>query len=347
MGHDRHAAGLGPIVSIVFCAIALLSTALVSAEEEPRGELVISGSQKITDVPTRIAAAPGYFDVEPGLPIRVKLADSGKQSLDRLMAGDADFVLMNPVPLALMLTVLHQQGAPPESWPVVVASIGLSSPTNYIIADARRGIERPADLAAHALGLLVDTSAHFAWDRFADVQGIGADAVRLVNTRPDALAEGLAAGRFDAVVAWPPVSEQIVDQLGANARSFPLQAMESVSWLLVSRRPLIERHPQVVKRVLRGHAGAIDLLQTDPDRAAALLDLPRDWLQDKPVAWKLALNWSVIANMEAKLEWSARRLDMPPLRVSPRIYIERGPLERFRPGAVSLPLWIAPKQAEQ
>ena len=322
-------------------------SALVAAQPETAGELIISGAQKITDAPTRVAAAAGYFDADTGPPIRVELADSGKQSLEMLMAGDADFALMAATPLAMALTRLHHERAPPETWPVVFASIGLSSRNYDVIADAGRGIEQPADLAGHALGLTFDTSAHFAWEHFADLHGIGADAVRLVDTRPGELAGGLAAGRFDAVLAWTPFSEQIVDQLGASARRFPLQAMDSMTWLLVSRRGLIAREPQAVERVLRGYAEAIDLLQRQPERAAALLDLPRDWLQDKRVAWKLALNWPVIAHMEAKLEWSAKRLGVSPLRVSPRIYIERGPMERFRPGAVSLPIWIERKQAEQ
>ncbi len=332
---------------IVLLMLAPAMPGMSVADAQAVDELVMSGSEWITDAPTRLASAAGYFSADGGPRIRVRLADSGKQSLERLMAGEVEFALMAAMPLAMELVRLHEQAAPPETWPVVLASIGLSSRTHHVIADGTRGIEQPADLSGHALGLLLETSAHYGWDRFADVQGIDADAVRLVDTRPGELAGGLAAGRFDAVVARPPFSEQIVDQLGASARSFPLQAMDSITWLLVSRRALIDREPHAVERVLRGYAEAINLLQTEPDRAAALLGQPRDWLQDKRVAWKLALNWPVIAHMEAKLEWSAKRLGVSPLRVSPRIYIERGPLERFRPGAVSLPTWIVDGEAER
>lgn len=333
-----------------WCGALLLALALpgmLAADSPASDELVISGSEWITDAPTWLAAAAGYFNADTGPRIRVELADSGKQALERLMAGEADFALMAAVPLAMTLTRLHHEGVPQATWPVVLASVGLSSRTHHVIADARRGIEQPTELAGHGLGLLLDTSAHYGWDRFADLQGIGAGAVRLLNSRPDELAAGLAAGNFDAVVAWSPFSEQILDQLGPAARRFSLQAMDSVDWLLVCRRTLIARHPHAVDRVLRGYAEAIELLQTELERAAALLDLSPDKLRDNRMVWKLALNWSVIANMEAKLEWSANRLDMPPLRVSPRIYIERGPLEQYRPRAVSLPTWIAAGQAER
>ncbi|MCA1780012.1 MAG: ABC transporter substrate-binding protein [Xanthomonadaceae bacterium] len=347
MSPSRSVARVGPRLVMVFCVLASLGASLWPADQASSAELILSGSQKIIDAPTRIAAAAGYFDADTGPRIRVELADSGTQSLEMLMAGDADFALMTAVPLSQTLVRLHHDDAPAATWPVVVASIGFSSRIHHVIVNAGSGIEQPAELAGHALGLTFDTSAHFAWDWFADLHGIGTDAVRLVDTRPGELGEGLAAGRFDAVVAWTPYSENIMDQRGASARRFPLQAMDSVSWLLVSRRALVERHPEIVERVLRAYAGAIDLLHTDPDGAAELLDLPRDWPQGKHVAWKLALNWPVIANLEAKLVWSARRSGVAALHVSPSSYIARGPLERFRSHAVSLPTWIAAGQAEQ
>ncbi|MEX1198918.1 MAG: hypothetical protein WEB57_13800 [Pseudohongiellaceae bacterium] len=102
----------------------------------------------------------------------------------------------------------------------------------------------------------------------------------------------------------------------------------------------------MVDRVLRGYAAAIDLLQTEPDRANTLLDLEPDWLRDKGVAWKLTLDWPVIANMESKLAWSARQLGVTPVQWPPGRYIAREPLERFRPRAVSLPAWLPAEQID-
>lgn len=352
MGHCRSVARVAPSNALrfsrIFITIAVLAWVGMlaagqqdSGQHRPSGNLVISGSEWVTDAPTRLAAAAGFFGADPSLSINLELADSGKQSLARLMAGEADFALTAAVPLSETLVRLHHQDLPPESWPVVVASIGLSSRTHHVIADGARGIEQPADLAGHSVGLLLGTSAHFGWDHFASLHRIEPDSVVLVDTRPGDLAAGLAAGRFDAVVAWTPFSQRIMDQLGASARSFPMQAMDSVSWLLVSRRELIDRQPKAVDRVLRGYAEAIELLRTDPDRALMLLEAPSGGLRESRVEWGLALGWPVIANIEAKLKWNASRLGIEPIRVSPRLYIERAPMERFRPRAVTLPVWIA------
>lgn len=352
MDHCRSIARTGPFNAPVFSRIFIIITGLAwaglltagqqdSGQHRPTGDLVISGSEWVTDAPTRLVAAAGYFEDSGRPQIRVELADSGKQSLARLMAGEADFALTAAVPLAETLVSLHDQDVPPQFWPVVLASIGLSSRTHHVIADGARGIEQPADLAGHAVGLLLGTSAHFGWDHFAALHDIESDSLVLVDTRPGDLADGLAAGRFDAVVAWTPFSERIMDQLGANARSFPMQAMDSVSWLLVSRRALIDQHPQAVQRILRGYADAIELLRKDVPRAIELLETSPDELRGSRVEWRLALGWPVIANIEAKLKWNADRLGIESMRVSPRLYIERAPMERFWPRAVTLPVWIA------
>jgi ABC-type nitrate/sulfonate/bicarbonate transport system substrate-binding protein len=335
----------------LLAALALpnLSAADQSSLNEPTtsSELIISGSRWVTDAPTRIAAVSGYFQANMGPSIRVEQTNSGKQALERLMAGQADFALMASTPLAMTFVRLQNEGVPPESWPVILASVGLSSHTHHIIADTRHGIEQPSDLAGHTLGMLSNTSSHFGWDLFTRIHGIDPESVQLVNTPPDKLAAGLADGRFNVVVAWTPFSEAVMAQLGSNARVFPLQGLDTVSWLLVSRRSVIQEYPDVVDRVFQGYADAIALLQTEPDRAIALLDFSSDWLQDKRVAWKLALNWPVIANMEAKLEWSANQLGLPAIKLGPRQYIARDPLERFNPNLVTLPTWIPERPKEQ
>jgi len=326
--------------------ITLLLPGCVLADGPVPDELVISGSMWITDAPTWLADAAGYFDDPDGPTIRVERADSGKQSLERLMQGRADFALMAAMPLARELVQLQEKRVPLESWPVVLASIGLSSHRHHVIADRSRGIEQPADLAGRAVGLLLGTSAHFGWDQFVALHGLAPDAVRLVDTRPGDLEDGLASGRFDAVVSWTPFSEQILERLGEDARHLPMHAMDAVSWLLVSRRDVVEAQPQAVTLVFRGYSASIDLLQNDPVRAAALLDRHPGWLDESRIVWRLVLDWPVLSNLETKLAWSAKELEAEPLRVSPRFFIERGPLERFRPAAVTLPDWVGEGETE-
>jgi len=344
---DAHpaASGSGFRARSVHAPVAALLSALllaVSALAEPSDPrpLIVSGSGWITDAPTRLAAASGFFEDGTGRAIVVEVAESGKASLEKMKAGRADFSLMAGVPLAMELLRLHDQGTPRHEWPVVLASIGLSDSTHHLIAGSGSGIEHAQDLEGRTLGLLLGSSAHYCWDRFAGFSSIDPSSVRLVDLAPGHLEEALAAGRVDAVVTWTPYSERIVAGLGADARRFPLET-DSISWLLVSTRAVIDENPAEIQRILQGYARAIELLQDDPARARQLLADPAGWEKSGRVSWKLALDWPVLFNIEQKLDWSAalQGLENPQLR--PRDYIDREPLQRFRPAAVTLPLWIS------
>ena len=336
----------GSALRLIILLLTVSTASLADAGDAGSRPLVVSGSSWITDAPTRVADAAGYFNTEPESEpeIRVELAESGKQSLRRLMAGEADFALMASVPLAMELLRLEAEGADDARWPRVIASIGLSNSTHHVIADAGRGVESPRDLQGLAVGLLRGSSAHYGWDRFADFHRIDPETVRLVDLAPERLADALADGRVDAVVTWTPYSERIVAQLGADGRLFPLAAMDSVSWLLVSTQPLIDRHPDAVRRVLHGYSLAIDLLHSDPSRAATLLDQPPGWSRRGRVAWKLTLDWPVLYNVSDKLNWGAGLLGVEPPRLSPTRFIAREPMQRYRPSAVTLPVWIREQQ---
>lgn len=328
-------------------ALLALLVATSAVAQTGRDRLVISGSDWIADAPTRIADSGGFFN--PGssgpdddIEARVEYATSGKQSLQQLMAGDADFALVATVPLAMELVRAIREQRTRDRWPVVIASIALSNNTHRIIARSTpaRDFLDPGDLAGATIGLLEDSSGHYGWQRFARFHALAPESVRVVDAQPETWHEGLMSARFDAVVAWSPWSEKIEQQLGAAARSFSLQALDSVNWLLVTRRAYLEQYPDRVDRVLSAYASAIDLLYSDPEDATRLAGRDYGLMQEGHVIWKLGLGWPVIANVEEKLEWAAGRLDQPAPKLLPYDYIERAPMERRFPDKVTLPPWI-------
>lgn len=305
-------------------------------------EVVISGSHWVADAPTRIADEYGFFDAAGAAGVRVDYAASGRASLAELMAGDADFALMASVPLAMELLRAIESRRAREQWPVVIASVALSNGTHQIVAreTPRREFATPTDLAGARVGLLLNSSGHFGLDQFLRFHALDAGRVRLIDAGPGTWAEGLAGGRFDAVVSWDPWTGRVTRRVGDDARVFSLQALDSVSWLLVGRRGDIRRFPDRVDQVLRGYARAIDHLYAQGGDALRRLELDADVVAEGGVIWKLALDWPVLANVEQKLVWAAEAMELAVPRLRPRDYIERAPLERLRPGSVTLPIWI-------
>jgi len=326
----------------VLMIVAVCACAAFAQPQASGDEVVISGSDWVADTPTRIADASGLFDAAGAASVRVDYAASGRDSLAALMAGDADFALMAAVPLAMELLRAVESRRAREQWPVVIASVALSNGTHQIVArkTPRREFAKPADLAGARVGLLLNSSGHFGLDQFLRFHALDAVRVRLIDAGPRTWAEGLAGGRFDAVVSWDPWTGRVRRHVGDTARVFSLQALDSVSWLLVGRRGDIRRFPNHADQVLRGYARAIDRLYAQGGDALRRLELDADVVADGGVIWKLALDWPVLANVEQKLAWAAKTMELAVPRLRPRAYIERAPLERFRPGSVTLPTWI-------
>lgn len=287
--------------------------------------------------------ALGAFDDLPSGRVDVIRTRSGSESLDQLLAGDADFATMATTPLAAHAAQVHDGGArSPGARPVVLASMALSNGTHFVLADASSGIERPADLAGRRVGVMFETSAHFGWDRFAHLHGLDEADVELVDLPVDRLPVALLTDRIDAAVLWSPWHREAVERLSDNARRFDIRAVDSVNWLIVGRRELVEARQSLVVELLQAYRNAVALLNTRPGRALKLhervsaSDLPEQTDLDG-VIWDLMLGWSLLANFQANVEWYERRHGIESLDVPLDEYIAPEPLSRVAPDDVVLP----------
>jgi hypothetical protein len=145
---------------------------------------------------------------------------------------------------------------------------------------------------------------------------------------------------------WSPWDRVVVERWGPRVRRFRIRAVDSVNWLLVSRRGVVERRRDDLVGVLRAYDRAIELLNAEPARARELYR--RETGQPPPdpdtpaggVIWRLALDWSLLANLQANLEWCADRTGRPADRVGFAQLIDPSPLEAFDRSSVLLPIGL-------
>lgn len=330
------------VVGAPWLPALLLVVAIGSSASRADEPLRLSSSPWIADAPTKVAQALDAF----GDAIEIVESNSGKASLDQLLAGTVEFALMATTPLALNACEFGNGSARERVEPVVLASVALSNNTHYVLADGESGISNPADLAGRRIGVMFDTSAHFGWNRFARHAGLEAGAFELVDLPIDRLIDALAIGEIDAAVVWAPWDRRLVDRWGERARRFAIRAVDSVNWLLVTRRDVLDEHGGVAIDVLRAYARAVRLLNAEPERAARLfervagLSLPDPGNPAVGVIWHLALDWSLLANLQANLEWCAQRNGRPPRRVAFSALIDPAPLAAVDPSAVMLPVGL-------
>ncbi len=337
------------------CTSALpLVVALLFAPGTPASETGaritrIAGSDWVVDAPTKVADALGYFnpdDADSGDTIRVDHYHSGQEALQQLLRGEAEFALAATTPVAIaLLGQVDAALAVPEI--VILASVGLSNQSHYIVAARDRGIKVPHDLLGKRIGLMRDTSGHYGWSRFAGFHGLADAAITLIDVPVDRHRNALHDGTVDAVVSWDPWAAGVRESLGDNAVTFSTRQVYTVNWLLLTRPDTARHLPVLTDRVLRGYLRAIELIRADPEQARRLHSqvggVPVEALaqQDRHVIWNLGLNWSVLANMEAQFDWLATRpelADRP--RPTPDRYLEGEPLARVAPRHLMLPPYL-------
>lgn len=331
----RAGAGAGALA-----ACGLLFAAALGAEEPVR----IAASAWVGDAPTRVIDVLGMLAGD-GPPIHIDYDDAGNVALERLMSGEAQFALAGNTPLAAALLQRGGERSPDD--PVVLASLGLSTPEHFVIAVRERGVHAPQDLSGRRIGLRTGSSSHFGWSRFAEHHGLDQDTITLVDMPIARLREALLGGDVDAVVSWNPWSGPLLEELVDAATVMPTGAIYTVNWLLLTRRAVADTRPELVDRVVRAYLQATALVSTDPDRVrrvhAHALQLSEESMDamHPGAIWDPAMNWAVVANMEAAFGWLSRQPGYAGARIpAPPDYLDARALQRSAPDKLMLPPYL-------
>lgn len=357
------AGGTGRLRQALMAAsmLALLCTPPVTTAQEPervpgrspeQGSIRLSGSSWIVDAPTKVADALDFFNTDSAgralaPAIEVIYQGSGKESLHHLRAGEVDFALSATTPAALALMEQSLRGGHSDKDIVILATVGLSNRSHYLVAHKGRDIRIAGDFRGKRVAVTLDSSGHFGWSQFCRVHSIDCDRVTLVDSPASNHESMLVAGDVDAAVTWEPWGERIRRTLGSDALVFTTRQLYTVNWLLVSRRQVVNSQPELVQRVVSAYGRAIDLIGRDPSRArelhARVEGIPASDLEplEEGVFWRLGLGWSVLANMEAQMAWLKERPRFQGVQSPlPSAYLYGGALAGQASDALLLPPYL-------
>ncbi len=337
---------LACVVRQLSACMLVLAFAAPTIAQDPK-PLRVAGSSWVADAPTKVADQLDAFNAPGSTPvIKVVNYDSGKEALAALLAGESEFALAASTPIANELLHAALDGEP-ESAFVVLASVSLSNRTHLIVANEAAGIQQPADLNGKRVGVMLDTSGHFGWQKFSDYHGLEADGITLVDLPVASMTRAVRDGRIDAAAIWQPWAMDLQSALGTDARTFTTRHLYTVSWLLVTRRDVLARHPGSAERVLKGYLEATALIDADPRRARLLharahaMDPATLKPLETGIMWALALDWSVLADLESQFNWITTRRGLEARSApAPYDYIYARPLLQVAPRRVTLPAYL-------
>ncbi|HMK43884.1 MAG TPA: NrtA/SsuA/CpmA family ABC transporter substrate-binding protein [Dissulfurispiraceae bacterium] len=188
-----------------------------------------------------LALARDYFR-QQGLEVTPHFHSIGKEALDDLLSGKADFATVAETPV--MFAVMKGQKIS------MIATIARSRKTNVVIARKDRGISAPSDLKGKLIAASLGTTADYYLNAFLTTHGVMRRDIKIVDMKADEMVAALAEGRVDAVSAWPPYLERAEKLLGTDGISFHEQDIYTQTFNLVAMQDYVRANPTIVRKVL-------------------------------------------------------------------------------------------------
>jgi len=281
-----------------------------------------------------LAQERGYFAGE-GLEVTLQRHFSGRDALKAVHEGLADLGTTGDVPL--MFAVLSE-------WPVRnVASIFSAGGAHGIVARRDRGIENPAQLADHRVGVTLQTDSDYVLSVILADQGLDRDVVESVPLRPEAMVDALARGDVSAVATWEPWLGLAAQRISDDAVVFYPESGFRFDFSLSAQAMWIAENPETLRKVLRALLRAADWSAQSPQVArerivAATNSNPDIFAEGRPdYRFQVELGQGQLIMLENLGRWALRhglaeRTAMPNLLD----FVHMDALFELRPYAVTI-----------
>jgi ABC-type nitrate/sulfonate/bicarbonate transport system substrate-binding protein len=321
-------------------ALAVLAGAAFAAwHAGARRPLAASAAVPISiAVPVQLSA--GAFFVadqqqlfaQQGLAVQLKRFLLGKQALQLVLDGGADFAVVADTPFVLALL---------KGEPIATLATVYSSRRSIAIVGRRdSGVSDTASLAGKRVGAVLGTNAEFFLDTMLEVHGVERGQVQVVNLKPDELTSAFRARRVDAVAVWNPDLALLGQEFGPQAVAIYGQDLFVYRFLLVARQAYIDSHGAQVRQLLTALRQGNDFIKDNPELArtrlgAALGMEPRLLVHAfDPTDFTQVLDQSLLLTLSAQMRWAmAKGLAAPGPLPSYQDFVRAGPLEAVAPDA--------------
>jgi len=205
---------------------------------------------------TIIAKQKGFFE-KHGLDVTVSNFTSGRQALETVLGGGADFATTAEAPVTAA-TFAKQKIA-------FLARTEYSDLKTLTVAGAN--IQKPADLRGKRVGFVAGTGSEVYTHALLKRAGLTKNDVTLVNLRPQDFAAAAASGSIDAYNVWEPHIANGKKALGNNARQIDTAGVYSETFNIVTTEDYLARNEKVATAFLKALLDAEQWLKANREDA--------------------------------------------------------------------------------
>lgn len=313
MIHSRKHLLLAALFLSTFVFIVFTINSCQQQKTSPPEKIIIAYTTNINPVIIHIAFANGFFK-EEGLDATPQPHAFGKLALQSVIDGKADIATVADTPI--MFAVMGGKQI------TILAVLQTSNRNEALLARKDRGIAKPSDLKGKTIGLTSGTTGHFFTDSFLQFHNIDRKQVKIIDIKPDEMADALTSGKVDAVSIWNPNLTQLKKKLGSNGITFFGESLYTENFCLVAGQEYVKKNPAAIKKVLRALIKAETFAQQHPEESrrlvAKFIKVDKALLDElwDIFTFRVALDQGLIVDLEDQTRWAIKnrlvaRRDMP------------------------------------
>ncbi|WP_245325005.1 NrtA/SsuA/CpmA family ABC transporter substrate-binding protein [Bradyrhizobium sp. CCH5-F6] len=327
----RSTSALRSAVFVLTASILLATSPRASAEDMLKARLAqnlgpISGL-------AIVASAKGIF-AKKGLDISVSNFTSGKQCLDTVLGGGADFATTAEAPVTA--AAMAQQ-------PIAFVA-GMEYSDLKTMTAASAGIKTKADLRGKRIAFTAGTGSEVYTSVLLKAAGLTPKDVTLVNLRPQEMLPAMAAGSIDAFDTWEPHVANAKKALGEGAIPLDTKGLYSETFNIVVTQSYLAANPAIVSKFLASLIEAEGWLKANPGEAidviATATGMKRDELASiwPDYVYHVRLDDRILTTLKTHAAWRLETGNHPPGASMPDFskVLVTGPLKALDPARVTL-----------
>lgn len=299
--------------------LTLIMTCLFFASCGDDDFKVYIGTQNLAS-PQTIARAENWFEHEIDCDVEIVQFEDGVEISKAMKSGQVDFGMIGSVPVSKFIS----QGM--DCKVICIQSVIGDIETLVVRDDS--GISKAEDLKGKTIATLYSSTAHYSLMKYLEINGINSKDVNIKHMMVADIEPAFRHGDIDGAFIWEPTLSKIMEDSGKKLVSAKDMAEAGYATfdLEIARADFVKEHPDIVKQYVRCIDKAVNLYNSDPEKAGKLMSEVLKIDAEDALKSVQSTQW-LTPKEQSESEWFGERKLTDILYDSAQFLLEQGDIE--------------------